>query len=70
MGTTQLPKLGYRPDEAAAVIGSEPLLKEMVAAGWITPIVQRKKLTLYSGGSLDAAFDRLVKGEYPHRTGM
>ncbi len=58
-------KLGYRPNEAAEVFGSEVLLDEMVAAGWIKPRVQRNKLTIYDYSDLARCWARVCKGEMP-----
>jgi len=58
-------KLGLRPDEAAEVIGSEQLFREMVSAGWLRPVVQRHKITLYDRGHVAAAWARILSGESP-----
>jgi hypothetical protein len=56
---------GLRPPQAAAYIGCAKLLEEMDKAGWISPVIKRHKLTLYSRAHLDAAFERLLTGEIP-----
>lgn len=58
-------KLLYRPAEAAHSLGSAALLKLCVAAGWIEPVVQRRKLTLYSGTAILKVVRRLEEGQYP-----
>lgn len=58
-------KLGYRPDEAAAVVGSAQLLAECEAAGWIKPRVRRHKLTLYDYSDIAKCWARICKGEMP-----
>ena len=58
-------KLGYRPDEAAAVIGSVQLLNEVVQAGWLKPVIQRHKLTLYDGLDIERCWIRICAGEQP-----
>lgn len=58
-------KLGLRPDEAAEVIGSEQLFREMVSAGWLKPAVRRHKITLYDRGHVSAAWARILSGEVP-----
>lgn len=58
-------KLLYRPAEAAHSLGSAALLKRCVAAGWIKPVVQRWKLTLYSGTAILKVVRRLEEGQYP-----
>ncbi len=58
-------KLGFRPDQAAEMMGSAILFEEMVEAKWVKPVVQRHKLTLYDGGALAKAWARILKGEVP-----
>ena len=58
-------KLGYRPDEAAAVLGSVQLLSEIVQAGWLKPVIQRHKLTLYDGLDIERCWTRICAGELP-----
>jgi hypothetical protein len=59
-------KLGYRPDEAAFVLGSEKLLQECVAAGWLKPIIKRHKLTLYALSDITRCWARILGGELPN----
>ncbi|MEQ1858526.1 MAG: hypothetical protein ABMA13_01170 [Chthoniobacteraceae bacterium] len=58
-------KLGLRPDEGAQAVGSKQLFTEMVAAGWIAPVVQRHKLTIYDRGDVAKAWARILAGEQP-----
>jgi hypothetical protein len=58
-------KYGYRPPEAAYALGSEKLLAECVAAGWIKPTVKRHKLTLYDRGDIASCWSRILAGEMP-----
>jgi len=58
-------KYGLRPNEAAFALGSEKLLKECVAAGWIKPIVKRHKLTLYDRADIASCWARILGGEVP-----
>ncbi len=60
-------KFGYRPDEAAALIGSPQLLVEIVQAGWLKPVMQRHKLTLYDGADIERCWTRICAGEQPAR---
>lgn len=60
-------KLGIRREELGEVVGSEQLARELVADGWLKPIVQRKKLTLFSAADVAKAFERLTKGQLPAR---
>ena len=64
-----LPKYGLRPDEAAFALGSQKLLQECVEAGWIVPVIQRHKLTLYDNGHVAKCWVRLLAGETPKSTG-
>lgn len=54
-----------RQDDAARYVGCEGMLKRFVEAGWLKPIVQRKRLTLYRRADLDACCSRLDAGEFP-----
>lgn len=58
-------KLGYRPDQAADVLGSADLLDRCVAAGWLKPVVQRHKLTLYTFSDLARVWSRIERGDFP-----
>ena len=58
-------KYGYRPPEAADALGSAKLLAECVAAGWIKPVVQRHKLTLYDRAAIASCWGRILSGEMP-----
>ncbi len=52
-----------RPDAAAAILGSEELLDDLVAKGWLKPVIRRHKLTLYSVKALQACAARIEAGE-------
>lgn len=54
-----------RPEDAAAYVGGEGMLKRFVEARWLKPVVQRKRLTLYRRADLDACCTRLDAGEFP-----
>ena len=58
-------KYGLRPPECAAAVGSMELFNEMKAAGWISPVVQRHKITLYDAGDLAKCWARILNGEVP-----
>lgn len=60
-------KQGYRPDQAADYLGSEQLLRECVAAGWLKPVVARKKMTIYAVGDLAKCWARIESSELPPR---
>jgi hypothetical protein len=54
-----------RPEDAARYVGGEGMLKRFVGAGWLQPVVRRKRLTLYRRVDLDACCARLDAGEFP-----
>jgi len=60
-------KLGYRPEETAFVLGSVQLFDEMVAGGWLKPVVNRHKLQLFDRGDISRAWVRVLNGEEPPR---
>jgi hypothetical protein len=57
-----------RPEAAAKMLGSEEFLRELEQAGWIHPVIRRKRLTLYSVRHLYACAARLEAGETPSPT--
>lgn len=54
-------KLGYRPDEAAEVLGSVQLLDECISAGWIKPVVRRHRLTIYNYADIAKCWERIIR---------
>ena len=60
-----LPKFGLRPDEAAFALGSSKILEECVEGGWLKPIIQRHKLTLFDAGDVARCWARILAGEVP-----
>jgi len=54
-----------RQDDAGRYVGCDGMLKRFAEAGWLKPIVQRKRLTLYRRADLDACCSRLDAGEFP-----
>ena len=60
-----VPKYGLRPAECAQAVGSPALWSEIVAAGWVKPVVDRHKLKIYSASDVAVAFSRIVAGELP-----
>ena len=65
MRARNLQKLGLRPDDVDDVLGSRKLREEMLEAGWLRPVVQRHKLTLYDSGEVTRAWARILAGETP-----
>jgi hypothetical protein len=64
-GGLEVSPYGIRAGQVGAMIGSEKLAQDMIAAGWIKPIVKQPHLTLYSAAHVAKAFSRLVDGELP-----
>ncbi len=54
-----------RPDDAARYVGGEGIVRLFVTAGWLVPVVRRKRLTLYRRADLDGCCSRLEAGEFP-----
>jgi hypothetical protein len=54
-----------RAAAAGDYVGCEGLLKLMKDAGWIKPVVQRHRMTIYRRSDLDACCSRLDAGEFP-----
>jgi hypothetical protein len=54
-----------RAEDAGKYVGCPGLLARMVKAGWIKPLVQRKKMTLFLRSKLDECVERLTRGEFP-----
>jgi hypothetical protein len=67
MNAHSLKRLGLRPDDVDHILGSRTLRQEMVAAGWLRPVIQRHKLTLYDAGEVTRAWGRILGGETPER---
>ena len=60
-----IPPRNLRAEVAGEYVGCPGLLARMVRAGWIKPVVQRKRLTLFSRARLDECCERLDRGEFP-----
>jgi hypothetical protein len=58
-------KLGYRPRDAIAAIGSKSLYERCVRAGWLVPVVKQHKLVLYKQEDVVRSWARIAKGELP-----
>ena len=63
--SNSVPKFGLRPPEAAFALGSAKILEECIAAGWLRPVIQRHKLTIFDAGDVARCWARLVGGEDP-----
>jgi hypothetical protein len=53
------------PEEAEYYVGGESILERMVAAGWIKPSINQKKMKRYDLKKLDHCIDRLGDEELP-----
>ncbi len=67
MVTNSLKKLGLRPDEVDFIFGSRTLREEMIVAGWLNPVVQRHKLTLFDAAEVNRAWARILGGDTPRK---
>lgn len=61
--TVRVEPLLVRPDQAALILGSVELVDDLLAAGWLRPVISRKRLTLYSLVDLQGCVARLQAGE-------
>jgi hypothetical protein len=58
-------KLGYRPGDCIAALGSKKLYTDCLSAGWLKPIVDQHKLRLFRQEDVLACYRRLCAGEMP-----
>ena len=58
-------KLGYRPADVKSLYGSEQIYRDAVEAGWLKPIIQRKRLTVFDRADVLRVWERIRRGEYP-----
>lgn len=56
-----------RANELAEFFGSAQLAEEIVADGWIKPVVSRHACVIYSRAHCYNAWSRIEKGEMPKR---
>ena len=59
-----VPRL-LRREAAGDYVTVPGLLVLMEGAGWISPVVQRHRMTLFDQRQIDACIDRLAAGEFP-----
>jgi hypothetical protein len=57
LGLKGIVPLRVDPEEAAYLIGSEKLLRRVVAAGWLKPSIQSKRLTRYRTVDVEACVE-------------
>ncbi|MDC3255079.1 hypothetical protein OAV21_01615 [bacterium] len=58
-------RLGLRPPEVVRILGSEQIFHEVCEVGWLQPVVQRHRLTLYDANAVKRVWRRIVSGEDP-----
>lgn len=58
--------IGIRRDKLGEYVGSERIARDMIAAGWLAPIVSQPKLVLFATSDIAKAFSRL-RAEIPER---
>ena len=61
-------KLGYRPADVQALFGSIQIYRDTVEAGWLKPIIQRKRLTVFDRADVLRVWERIRRGEYPPKS--
>lgn len=57
-----------RANETHAVLGSKQVTVDCEAAGWLTPVHRRHRLTLYRFADVHVCADRIEAGEYPEKS--
>lgn len=62
----ELTRLGVRPDQVAEMVGSKQIVREMVKAGLLVPVVKRHKLTLYDVMDVHRAWAQMLSGKQPN----
>ena len=61
----QAPPLSLNREDAVEYLGSIKLFTDMEEAGWIRPVIQRTRFVVFDRAAIEAAWDRVLKGEYP-----
>jgi len=69
MGMKEQEKLGYRPPDVQALFGSVQIYRDVVEAGWLKPVIQRKRLTVFDRADVLRVWERIRRGEYPGSAG-
>lgn len=64
MSTTHV-QYGLRPPQVAEALGSPEIFRRVVFHGWLTPVLQQKKLTLFDSGDVAKVWQRIRNGEVP-----
>lgn len=64
----EMEKLGYRPTDVQVLFGSVQIYRDVVEAGWLKPIIQRKRLTVFDRSDVLRVWERIRRGEYPPKS--
>ena len=56
---------GLRPPQVAEALGSPEIARRVVFHGWLKPVLQQKKLTLFDSGDVALCWERIKNGEVP-----
>ena len=56
---------GLRPPQVAEALGSPEIARRVVFHGWLKPVLQQKKLTLFDSGDVAQVWQRIRAGEIP-----
>jgi hypothetical protein len=56
---------GLRPPQVAEALGSPEIARRVVSHGWLKPVLQQKKLTLFDAGDVALVWQRIRNGEVP-----
>lgn len=64
----EMEKLGYRPSDVQVLFGSVQIYRDVVEAGWLKPIIQRKRLTVFDRSDVLRVWERIRRGEYPPKS--
>lgn len=68
MAKTNLNPHAFRRNDAVTMLGgSRKLFDDVVAAGWLKPILSRHRLVLFDAGDVAKCHARIRNGEEPPR---
>jgi hypothetical protein len=56
---------GLRPPHLTTAFGSTEIARRVVFHGWLKPVLQQKKLTLFDSGDVAQVWQRIRNGEVP-----
>jgi len=58
-------KLRFRPRDVVAAFGSQKLYERARACGWLSSVVQQRKLLLFDSADVERVWRRIKNGELP-----